>query len=109
MTENSDFGGMLSMGRREKLGVVSGVTATTGAALNAAGIYALPHAATGATMLGSTAAGSSAAGTVGFIAGTHGIVGAVGATLIAPPIIVATGCIAAAIFLPKAYRMLRSR
>lgn len=65
--------------------------ATAGLGMQAAGFYTLVHAGSGLTMLGSTAVGSSAAGTVGIIAGTGGVVGTVGAFLMAPVTIIVGG------------------
>ncbi len=72
-------------------GVVGGGAATaaaTGIGMNAAGLYAITHATTGAAMLGSTAAGTSAAGTTGIIAGSAGFLGTVGAVLMSPFVII---------------------
>ena len=66
----------------------AGATAATGIGMKAAGLYSLVHATTGLTMLGSTAAGSSAAGTVGIIAGSGGLIGSMGATLMSPFVVV---------------------
>jgi hypothetical protein len=49
-------------------GATAGIVGTA----SAAGLYTIPHAITGATMLGSTAGGASAAGTVGIMGGTAG-------------------------------------
>jgi hypothetical protein len=46
-------------------GATAGIVGTA----SAAGLYTIPHAITGATMLGSTAGGASAAGTVGIMGG----------------------------------------
>ena len=97
------------MNTREKLGATATAVSASGAALNVAGIYSVTNAATGATMLASSAAGSSAAGTVGFLAGTHGVIGAIGATLIAPQVIVGAGCVAAVLLLPKIIRRAKER
>lgn len=69
------------------VGCVAGVSALAGAGMNAAGLYAITNATTGAVMLGSTAAGASAAGTTGIIAGTSGLIGAAGAVLMSPAVI----------------------
>lgn len=66
----------------------AGTAAATGAGMQAAGIYAITNATTGATMLGSTAAGASAAGTTGIIAGTGGAIGTAGAVLMSPFVII---------------------
>lgn len=62
----------------------SGVVAGAGGAGNAAGLYTLTHAVTGATMLGSTAGGASAAGTVGIMGGTAGTGAAVMGVVLNP-------------------------
>ena len=60
------------------VGGTAGTTAATGtvgafgAGANAAGLYTITHASSGAVMVGSTMAGKSAAGTVGIIGGTAG-------------------------------------
>jgi len=78
-----------------KLGVSgTGVVAGAGIALKAAGLYGIPNAVTGVTMLGSTAAGASAAGTVGIIKGTAGVIGAVGAGVMSPFVLVPAALIA---------------
>ena len=72
-------------------GAVAGTTGTAAAAgigLKAAGVYTIPHATTGAAMLGSTAAGASAAGTTGIIAGSAGFLGTAGAVLMSPFVII---------------------
>ena len=66
----------------------AGATAATGMGMKAAGFYSLVHATTGLTMLGFTAAGTSAAGTVGIMAGTGGLIGTIGATLMSPLVVV---------------------
>ena len=66
----------------------AGATAATGIGTKAAGFYSLVHATTGLTMLGSTATGASAAGTVGIIAGSGGLIGTLGATLMSPFVVV---------------------
>jgi hypothetical protein len=60
------------IGRVATLSAIGGSTAVAGSPLTmqAAGIYLITNATTGAAMLGSTAAGVSAAGTVGTIGGT---------------------------------------
>jgi hypothetical protein len=68
--------------------------AIAGTGLKAAGVYVIPNAVTGATMLGSTAAGASAAGTVGIIGGTAGAVGTIGAGLMSPFVLVPAALIA---------------
>ncbi len=75
----------------------SGTVAAAGAGMKAAGLYTFTHATTGATMLGSTAAGASAAGTTGFIAGTAGVLGTVGAFLMSPFVIIPAAVAAAGI------------
>jgi hypothetical protein len=62
--------------------------------MQAAGLYAITNATTGATMLGSTAAGASAAGTTGIIGGTSGVIGTVGGALMAPEVIVGAAAVA---------------
>lgn len=64
--------------------LVAGGTVAAGAGMQAAGFYTLVHAGSGLTMLGSTLAGTSAAGTIGIIGGSGGIIGSVGAFLMAP-------------------------
>lgn len=66
----------------------AGFAAAAGVGLKAFGIYVIPNAVTGATMLGSTAAGASAAGTAGILAGTSGAIGTVGAALMSPFLII---------------------
>jgi hypothetical protein len=66
----------------------TGTAAATGIGLQAAGIYTLTNATTGAAMLGSTAAGASAAGTTGIIAGSAGVLGTVGTVLMSPFVII---------------------
>lgn len=66
----------------------TGAAAATGIGLQAAGIYTLTNATTGAAMLGSTAAGASAAGTTGIIAGSAGFLGTAGAVLMSPFVII---------------------
>lgn len=70
---------------------IAGSSAAAGVGLQAAGYYTLVHAGSGLTMLGSTAVGASAAGTVGIIAGTGGVIGTIGAILMAPVTIVVGG------------------
>ncbi|TVP71588.1 MAG: hypothetical protein EA339_09885 [Rhodobacteraceae bacterium] len=71
--------------------VAGGGAAAAGVGMKAAGFYTLVHAGSGATMLGATMAGASAAKTVGIIAGTGGIIGTVGAALMAPVTVVVGG------------------
>jgi hypothetical protein len=68
----------------------TGVAVATGVGLKMAGLYVITNAVTGATMLGSTAVGASAAGTVGILTGTAGAVGAVGAGLMSPFVLIPT-------------------
>jgi hypothetical protein len=75
----------------------AGATVAAGVGLKAAGFYALPHAVTGATMLGSTAGGASAAGTVGIMGGTAGAVGTVAGALMSPFVIIPAATVAAGI------------
>lgn len=79
--------------------VATGATATAiaGAGLKAAGFYILPHAVTGATMLGSTAGGASAAGTVGIMGGTAGAIGTVSGALMSPVVIIPAAVVATGI------------
>lgn len=70
------------------VGTGAGVTAVAGVGLKAAGIYSITHATTGVVMLGSTTAGASAAGTAGILAGTGGVIGAVGTALVSPLVLV---------------------
>jgi hypothetical protein len=70
---------------------ITGGAAVAGAGMQAAGYYTLVHAGSGLTMLGSTAAGVSAAGTVGIIGGTSGVLGTIGAILMAPVTLVIGG------------------
>lgn len=74
--------------------VVGGGAAAAGVGMKAAGFYTLVNAGSGLTMLGSTVAGASGAGTVGIIAGTGGVLGAIGATLMAPVTVVVGGVLA---------------
>ena len=67
----------------------AGGVAAAGLGAKAAGFYTLTHAVTGATMLGSTAGGVSGAATVGIMGGTAGLVGTIGAIIMAPFTIVA--------------------
>jgi len=64
--------------------VTGGSAIAIGTGMKAAGFYTLVHASSGLTMLGGTWAGVSAAGTAGIIAGTGGLIGTVGAILLAP-------------------------
>lgn len=66
----------------------TGAVAAAGIGMQAAGLYSITNAATGAAMLGSTAAGTSAAGTVGILSGTAGVVGTVGAALLSPFVLI---------------------
>jgi hypothetical protein len=85
-----------SMGKLEKAaGVAAGTSALAGLGMNAAGLYVITNATTGAAMLGSTAAGATAAGTAGILAGTGGVVGTVGAVLLAPAFIACSAGVAA--------------
>lgn len=64
--------------------VTGGSAVAIGTGMKAAGFYTLVNAGSGLTMLGSTLAGASGAGTIGIIAGTGGVIGTVGAILMAP-------------------------
>lgn len=72
-------------------GATAGVVGTA----TAAGLYTLPHAITGATMLGSTAGGASAAGTVGIMGGTAGAGAAVIGFVLNPLVWIPTIAVAA--------------
>lgn len=69
----------------------------SGAAMKAAGFYTLVNAGSGLTMLGSTLAGASGASTIGIIAGTGGVIGTIGAFLLAPVTIVVGGITAVSV------------
>ena len=75
----------------------AGATAAAGVGLKAAGFYTLPHAVTGATMLGSAAGGASAAGTVGIMGGTAGVLGTVAGALMSPFVIIPAAVVATGI------------
>lgn len=74
--------------------VAGGGAAAAGVGMKAAGFYTLVNAGSGLTMLGTTMAGASGAGTVGIIAGTGGVIGTIGAALLAPVTIVVGGVVA---------------
>jgi hypothetical protein len=98
------------MSKLEKAaGVAAGASAAAGIGMNVAGLYVITNATTGAAMLGSTVAGASAAGTAGILAGTGGLVGAVGAVLLAPAFIACTAGIAAVVVGRSIYKKRQSR
>jgi hypothetical protein len=85
---------LIGSGKAKVAGTGAAATAGTGIGMQAAGLYTIVNATTGATMLGSTAAGASAAGTVGIIGGTAGVVGSVGAFLMSPLVIIPAAALA---------------
>ena len=74
--------------------VAGGGAVAASVGMKAAGFYTLVNAGSGLTMLGTTLAGASAAKTVGIIAGTGGLIGTIGAVVLAPVTAVIGGVVA---------------